>query len=304
MPVQPAPINSGVGSAMQPEKREEISALSHLDARTATVLAQAQQETIRVKQNFIEPDQLLFALLFDKEIFKLLEQFNVKVADVSREIQAKEKEGTFTGQPTLSSESKKLFEDAYVNAKGRNVDFVTPEDLLIVITNSNIAAANMLQSQGLEKNALEEKLEKSGEFKAAKKSFLDKFGIDLTQLAKEGKLDPVSARDKEVDRMVHILMRRIKNNPIIIGEPGVGKTAIVEGLAQLIVQGKVPKELQGKRVVQIDVASLVAGASHRGEFEERLRSVIQEAQASNGQVIIFIDEIHTLIGTGESGGGR
>src|SRR5207245_3490438 len=112
----------------------------------------------------------------------------------------------------------------------------------------------------------------------------------------------VSAREKEVDSMVHILLRRIKNNPIIIGEAGVGKTAIVEGLAQLIVSGKVPKELQGKRIIQVDVASLVAGASHRGEFEERLRNVIQEAQASNGQIIIFIDEIHTLIWTGDSGG--
>ncbi|HSW88580.1 MAG TPA: ATP-dependent Clp protease ATP-binding subunit [Candidatus Saccharimonadales bacterium] len=296
------PVNSGIGSTMQPEKREDMSALSHLDARATTVLTQAQQETIRLKQALIEPDQILLALLFDKEIFKLLEQFNLKVADISREIQSREKPGTYAGPTTLSQDSKKIFEDAYVSAKKRGTDFISPEDLLVAFTNANIEASKMLQTQGVSKGSLEEKLEKSGEFKSAKKSFLDKFGIDLTEQARKGILDPVSERDKEIDRMIHILLRRIKNNPIIIGEAGVGKTAIVEGLAQLIVQGKVPAELKNKRIIQIDVASLVAGASHRGEFEERLRSLIQEAQGSNGTVVLFIDEIHTLIGTGDTEG--
>src|SRR5204863_4005410 len=237
-----------------------------------------QQETTRIHQAFIEPDQLLFALLFDKEIFKLLEQSNLKVADVSRDIQSKEKTGTFMGQPTLSEDSKKIFGKAYALAKEREVDFVSPEDLLITLMDANVPAAALLQAQGLQKEKVEEKLNKAGSnYAVTKKSFLDKFGIDLTQQAQEGALDPVSEREKEIDRVIHILLRRIKNNPIIIGEAGVGKTAIVEGLAQLIVQNKVPTDLQKKRIIQIDVASLVAGASHRGEFEDRLRNVIKEA---------------------------
>lgn len=293
---------AGIGSTMQPEKREEMSALSHLDARATTILTQAQQEAKRIQQAQIAPAQLLFALLFDKDIFKLLEQSNVKVSDVSRDIQSKEIQGTYSGVPTLNAESKKIFEDAYSSSKKRGSDFISPEDILVAFVNSNVEEAKLLQTQGLSKDSLQEKLEKSGEFKTASKSFLGKFGIDLTEQAAKGVLDPVSEREKEIDRMIHILLRRIKNNPIIIGEAGVGKTAIVEGLAQLIVKGEVPQELKGKKIIQIDVASLVAGASHRGEFEERLRSLIQEAQASNGQVILFIDEIHTLIGTGDTEG--
>jgi len=302
-PQSPSQPTAGIGAAMQPSMRQEVSALSHLDPRTTEILSVAQQETVRIKQAFIEPDQLLYALLYDKEIFKLLEQFSLKIADISREIQSKEKEGTFGGQPTLSQDSKKIFEDAYTVAKNREAEFIMPEDLLVALINANVQAASFLQSQGLAKDKLQEKLAKSGtNYTLSKKSFLDKFGIDLTEQAKQGILDPVSEREKEIDRMIHILLRRIKNNPIIIGEAGVGKTAIVEGLAQLIVQGKVPKELQNKRIVQVDVASLVAGASHRGEFEERLRNVIKEAQAASGQVILFIDEIHTLIGTGDTEG--
>ncbi len=297
------PQSSGIGSTMQPAMREEVTALSHLDPRAVEVLNVAQQETSRIKQAFIEPDQLLFALLFDKDIFKLLEQFNLKVADVSREIQEKEKIGTFLGQPTLSQDTKKIFGQAYGLVKTRSAEFITPEDLLISLMDANVPASAMLQAQGLGKEKIEEKLNKSGStYTVVKKSFLDKFGIDLTEAARSGALDPVSERDKEVERVIHILLRRIKNNPIIIGEAGVGKTAIVEGLAQMIVQGRVPEDLKNKRIIQIDVASLVAGASHRGEFEDRLRSVIKEAQASSGQVIIFIDEIHTLMGTGDSDG--
>ena len=133
------------------------------------------------------------------------------------------------------------------------------------------------------------------------KSVLDRYGIDLTQQDREGKLDPIAGSEQEIDRLVHILLRRTKNNPIIIGEAGVGKTAIIEGLAEEIVTGKAPKDLSNKRIIQLDLSSIVAGASHRGEFEERLRSVIQEAMASSGQIVLFIDEIHILMGAGGDG---
>lgn len=308
-PQQPAPMpnsnDNGTapvsvsGSTMQPATREDLSALTHLDPRSTQVLNLAQQETVRIKQEHIEPEQIFFGLLFDGEVFQLLEQFSLKVATISRDIQAKEKEGTFQGQPTFSQSSKQTFEQALLTAKNRGASFIMPEDILVALLAVNASLASYLQSQGLDKKSLDEKLSKMENFNLnVKKSILDIYGVDLTEQARKGVLDPVAARDREMQRMIHILLRRIKNNPIIIGEAGVGKTAIVEGLAQMIAQGNVPKELQNKRIIQIDVASLVAGASHRGEFEERLRNVIKEAQVSGGKVILFIDEIHTLIGAG------
>ena len=131
---------------------------------------------------------------------------------------------------------------------------------------------------------------------------LTKYGRDLTQAARDGKLDPVIGRDDEVRRAIQILSRRTKNNPVLIGEPGVGKTAVAEGLAQRIVQGDVPASLQGRSLVSLDVGSLIAGAKYRGEFEERLKAVIKEVQDSQGQVILFIDEIHTIVGAGAGEG--
>ncbi len=292
---------SNNGSKMDAVLKQNLSALSHLDQRATQVLQHAQEETKRIKQQLIEPDQLLIGLLYDAEVFKLLEEFSVDPAKLTKEIQTKEKLGNFTGQPTLSEKSKQVFEQAYRDAKSRDSAFITPEDILLSLFSDTLTTANALKQQGVNKQQVEEKLSKTHGFSYGKKSVLDRYGIDLTQQAREGKLDPMAGRDKEIDRLVHILLRRTKNNPIIIGEAGVGKTAIVEGLAEEIVIGKAPKELLNKRIIQLDLSSIVAGASHRGEFEERLRSVIQEAMASVGQVILFIDEIHILMGAGGEG---
>jgi ATP-dependent Clp protease ATP-binding subunit ClpC len=301
--VQSTPSNTDnlVGSSMQPNQRQDLSVMSHLDTRTSQVLNQAQQEAKRIKQALIEPEQLLIGLLFDSDVFQLLGKFSVDVAKLSQELQGKEQVGTFDGQPTLSENSKHLFEDAYSAVKSRGVEFISPEDLLVAIFSQNIAVSDYLKTQGLDKDKIGKELSKTSTFVYGKKSTLEQFGIDLTEQAKNGELDPITGRDREVERLVHILLRRTKNNPIIIGEAGVGKTAIVEGLAQSIASGKAPKDLQTKKIIQLDLSSIIAGASHRGEFEERLRSVIKETQVS-GNIILFIDEIHTIIGAGDTDG--
>ena len=291
-----------IGSSMMPEKRQDFTVLTHLDTRTTLVLNHAEQEARRIKQQFIEPEQLLLGLLFDQDIFKLFGEFSVDTVRLSHELQEKAGGGNFQDQPRLSDASKKIIEESYKSAKTRGVEFITPEDLLLSLFSSATAVSDFLKTKGLEKEKIEEKLSKSANFAIGKKSVLGKYGIDLTDQARRETLDPVVGRDKEVERLIHILLRRTKNNPLVIGDAGVGKTAIIEGLAQNIVKGTAPKDLLQKRIIQLDIASLVAGAAHRGEFEERLRDVIKETQASSGQIILFIDEIHNLIGAGGSEG--
>ncbi|HVT00905.1 MAG TPA: ATP-dependent Clp protease ATP-binding subunit [Patescibacteria group bacterium] len=303
------PVNDAVSSDKQdnaaltssPTARENVTALSRLDPRATQVLHQAQSLAKKNNQANIEPDDLLYGLVYDGEIFKLLESFNVDAAKISQEVEAKHAKGTFSGQPTLSDPAKNILEEAFNTSKLRGSSFISPEDIMLAIFSAS-ATAEFLKTKGIDKQGLEDKLSKSADYSVAKKSMIEKYSIDLTLEAKEGRLDPVTGRDREVERLVHILLRRSKNNPIIIGEAGVGKTAIVEGLCQQIIEGKVPKDLTDKRIMQLDLASLIAGASHRGEFEERFRAVIKEAQASDGKIILFIDEIHTLIGAGDSGG--
>ena len=294
-PTQPA--------GMDPVKRQNVESLTHLDARANQVLQQAQNEAKKVKLAQIEPDLVLLGLLYDKEVYKTLQEFSINVGDLARELQQKQTPGTFEGPPILSPVSQKIFDDAFTTAKNRGSSFITPEDILLSLFNSD-ATAQYLSAKGVQKEGLEKNLSKNPTFQAAgKKSVIEQFGIDLTNEAREGKLDPVVGRDKEIERLVHILLRRTKNNPIIIGEAGVGKTAVIEALAQKIIAGTVPEQLKNKKIVQLDLAALIAGASHRGEFEERLKNVIKEVQISGGNILLFIDEIHTLIGAGEEGGG-
>jgi ATP-dependent Clp protease ATP-binding subunit ClpC len=299
----PAPLDTQgiVGSSMKPLVRQDLSIFSHLDTRASAVLNQAEKEAKRIKQEFIEPEQLLIGLTFDGDIFQLLGKFSVDVAALSKELSAKEQMGAFEGNPSLSGTSKNIFEKAYSMVKERGIDFISPEDLLVAIFEQNVSVSELLKSQGLQKEKIEAELSKSSSFTYGKKSALEEYGIDLTEQAKKGELDPISGRDREVERVVHILLRRTKNNPIIIGEAGVGKTAIVEGLAEAIALGKAAKDLESKKIIQLDLSSMIAGASHRGEFEERLRRVIKETQSA-GNVILFIDEIHTLIGAGDTQG--
>lgn len=293
-------VSSLQNGSLAPSTKHDLSVLTHLDNRAASVLSHAKEEAQRQKQPFIEPSHILFGLLFDSEIFSLLEKFSLNVSKISDELQKKSTSGIFTAEPTLSQASKSVFEDSYTIAKGHEASFIAPEDILVSLF-SQQETSSFLSSQGLKKEQLDDQFSRQGTM-VGKKSYLSRFGNDLTDQAKKGELDPVSGREKEIERLVHILLRRTKNNPIILGEAGVGKTALIEGLAQKIVGGLAPKELVNKKIIQLDLPSLVAGASHRGEFEERLRSVIKEVQLSQGKTILFIDEIHTLIGAGDTEG--
>ncbi len=218
--------------------------------------------------------------------------------------------GNGAGQGYASEELKRVFNDSFAIAKQMQDDFVSQEHLfLAMLKNSSLSVNKLCTNRQIdEKNFLQALSTLRGshrvtdQYPEEKYQALEKYGRNLTQLAKLGKIDPVIGRDEEVRRIIQVLSRRTKNNPILIGEPGVGKTAIVEGLAQRIVNGDIPATLKNRQVVTLDLGALVAGSKYRGEFEDRLKAVLKEVEEKAGEIVLFIDEIHTLVGTGASEG--
>jgi ATP-dependent Clp protease ATP-binding subunit ClpB len=262
------------------------------------------------------PLHLLAALLEDKEgiVPPVLEKIGIGpqavLSDVYKAIEKLPKVSGDAAQPAFSNEVNKLLEQAFKEASNFKDEYVSTEHLLLAITQGKRdAAQQILASHGATNDAILKALavvrgsqKVTDQNPEAKFQALDKYARDLTEQARRGKLDPVIGRDEEIRRVIQVLSRRTKNNPVLIGEPGVGKTAIVEGLAQRIISGDVPEALKNKRVVGLDLGAMLAGAKYRGEFEDRLKAVLKEIEDSQGQIILFIDELHTLVGAGAAEG--
>ena len=266
----------------------------------------------------VEPIHLLDSLLQQGEgiASALLEKVGANTATMTREVRAAVESlpsasGSSVSAPQLSNAGFKVLNAAQELAKERGDEYVSTEHLLIGLTkDGGPGASDRLAAAGATPTALLAALQQvRGSARVTtqdpEQTFqaLEKYGVDLTALAREGKIDPVIGRDEEVRRTIQVLSRRTKNNPVLIGEPGVGKTAVVEGLARRIVEGDVPTSLAGKTLISLDLGAMVAGAKYRGEFEERLKAVLDEIKGSDGQIVTFIDELHTVVGAGAGGEG-
>ncbi|WP_320676527.1 ATP-dependent chaperone ClpB [Prochlorococcus sp. MIT 1300] len=274
----------------------------------------AQQAAQRLKHQQIESEHLMLALIEESElIVKILKDSGVSINSLKTNLDKQ-----ISNQPKLQRDPDsvylgksliKVLEKAEQGKKRLEDSFISVEHLLIALLADERICKVLLSQEGLNNEKLHRAIKKiRGSQKVNNQNpeisyeSLEKYGKDLTSAAKNGQLDPVIGRDEEIRRTIQILSRRTKNNPVLIGEPGVGKTAIVEGLAQRIVNGDVPTALQNRKLISLDMGALIAGAKYRGEFEERLKAVLKEVISSNGQIVLFIDEIHTVVGAGATGG--
>lgn len=290
--------------------------MNKLTIKAEESLQTAQEITVNYGGQVVEPMHLLAALVQDNTgiIPSILDKTGVNSKYIKLKINEElEKLPKVSGSSHAniyhSNDTKKVLDSAFKEADLMKDEYVSTEHILLGIQNEKNSASDLLQRQGLTKELLYKGLNQiRGNEKVKDQNPEDKYmalkryGIQLNGLAKSGKLDPVIGREDEIRRVLQVLSRRTKNNPVLVGEPGVGKTAIVEGIAQRIVNKDVPENLLTKSIVSLDMGSLIAGTSFRGQFEERLKAIIKEVIDSNGEIILFIDEIHTLIGAGATSG--
>ena len=285
--------------------------LGNFTIKAAEAVQAAQQLAFNSQNPNIETEHILKALLEqeDSPVDYLIKKNNVTINLVESKLDEliSKLPKTTTGDPaqSVSRDANNVILRAGAVVKQFNDEFVTPEHLLLAIVQGNDAAAKLLKNSGLTEKGLIAAIKdlRKGETVTSQTqnqefNALNKYAKNLNELARQGKLDPVIGRDEEIRRTLHILSRRTKNNPILVGEPGVGKTAIAEGIAHRIINGDVPENLKSKIIYGLDMGLLIAGAKYKGEFEERLKAVVKEVGDSNGEIILFIDEIHTLVGAG------
>ena len=283
--------------------------------RSREAIEAAQLSATTAGNTNTEPIHLLVALLRQEEgtARNLVAKAGVDARQLTSKAEAvmtalPRASGSTVQQPSASAALTRVLAAAIDLAGSMKDDYVATEHLLIAIAGTDSSAQKVLQDAGLTEKGLREGLTAvrgnrrvTSEDAESTYEALEKYSVDLTRAAEEGRLDPVIGRDVEIRRVVQVLSRRTKNNPVLIGEPGVGKTAVVEGLAQRVVAGDVPDSLKGRRVLSLDLAAMVAGAKYRGEFEERLKAVLEEIKDAGGQIITFIDELHTVVGAGAGG---
>ena len=289
--------------------------LDRFTSKFQSALSDAQSLALGRDHQFIEPVHLMYALLKQSgsSVRALFAQMGISVDELntklSQEIEKLFKVEGVGGDVQLSNNMVSLINLCDKYAQKRKDKYISSELFVLVACEDKGPLGSVFKALNITANKVETAIEairgcqKVDDPNAEEtRQALEKYTIDLTERAEQGKLDPVICRDDEIRRTIQVLQRRTKNNPVLIGKPGVGKTAIAEGLAQRIINGEVPEGLKNKRVLSLDLCALVAGAKYRGEFEERLKSVLNELAKEEGQVILFIDEIHTIVGAGKSDG--